>query len=226
MRILIAEDEPSIAKHVAKALKEQGFLPDVVHRGDDALKAATEAPYAAVVLDITMPGMDGLTVLKALREKRITTPVLLVTARGEVAERVEGLMLGADDYLAKPFAMLELVARVVALTRRSKNQPATALRMADLQVDLVNREVQRAGQKIELPMREYALLVYFLRSPGRALSKTQLIENVWEWHFDTGTNVVEVYIQRLRKKIDEGHPVKLLHTVRGVGYMMKTDSTP
>jgi DNA-binding response OmpR family regulator len=168
-----------------------------------------------------MPGRDGLSVLRVLRDKRILVPVLLVTARGEVSERVEGLMLGADDYLAKPFAMSELVARVVALTRRATSHGMTMLKVEDLTMNLVTREVTRAGQKIELPMREFALLEYLMRSPGRVLSRTQLIENVWQWHFDTGTNVVEVYIQRLRKKIDENQPVKLIHTVRSVGYVLK-----
>jgi DNA-binding response OmpR family regulator len=159
-----------------------------------------------------------------LREKRVTSPVLLVTARGEVSERVEGLMLGADDYLAKPFAMQELVARVVALTRRAAGQGLTLMKVEDLTLNLVTREVSRAGKKIELPMREFALLEYLMRSPGRVVSKTQLIENVWEWHFDTGTNVVEVYIQRLRKKVDDGFDVKLIQTVRGVGYVLRPDA--
>ena len=223
MRVLLAEDEKKVAQHIRAALREQGFTVDMVHRGDEALAAALATPYDALVLDIMMPGRDGLSVLRVLREKCVPAPVLLVTARGEVSERVEGLMLGADDYLAKPFATNELVARVVALTRRSSAQGLTMLRVEDLSMNLVTREVLRAGQKIDLPMREFALLEFLLRSPGRVLSRTQLIENVWEWHFDTGTNVVEVYIQRLRKKVDEGHDVKLIHTVRGVGYVLKRE---
>jgi two-component system, OmpR family, response regulator len=224
MRVLLAEDEKKIAQHIRAALRQQGFTVDLVSRGDDALAAALITPYDALVLDIMMPGRDGLSVLRTLREKRISTPVLLVTARGEVSEKVEGLMLGADDYLSKPFAMTELVARVVALTRRSSSQGLTMLKVADLTMNLVTREVLRGGEKIELPMREFALLEYLMRAPGRVVTKTQLIENVWEWHFDTGTNVVEVYIQRLRKKIDEGHDVKLIHTVRGVGYVLKEEA--
>jgi DNA-binding response OmpR family regulator len=223
MRVLLAEDEKKIAQHIRAALREQGFTVDVVHRGDEALASALVTPYDALVLDVMMPGRDGLSILRVLREKRVSTPVLLVTARGEVSERVEGLMLGADDYLSKPFAMNELVARVVALTRRSSSQGMTLLRVEDLTMNLVTREVTRGGEKIELPMREFALLEYLMRSPGRVLSKTQLIENVWEWHFDTGTNVVEVYIQRLRKKIDDQRPVKLIHTVRGVGYVLRKE---
>lgn len=223
MRVLLAEDEKKVAQHIRTALREQGFTVDMFHRGDDALSAALSTPYDAVVLDVMMPGRDGLSVLRVLREKRISAPILLVTARGEVSERVEGLMLGADDYLSKPFAMNELVARVIALSRRSSSNGLTLLRVEDLTMNLVTREVTRGGEKIELPMREFALLEFLMRSPGRVLSKTQLIENVWEWHFDTGTNVVEVYIQRLRKRLDEGRDVKLIHTVRGVGYVLRRE---
>ena len=221
MRVLLAEDEKKVAQHIRAALREQGFTVDMFHRGDEALEAALATPYDAAVLDVMMPGRDGLSILRVLREKRVSTPVLFVTARGEVSERVEGLMLGADDYLSKPFAMNELVARVVALSRRAASQGMTMLRVEDLSMNLITREVMRGGQKIELPVREFALLEYLMRSPGRVLTRTQLIENVWQWHFDTGTNVVEVYIQRLRKKVDEEHAVKLIHTVRGVGYAMK-----
>ena len=223
MRVLLAEDEKKVAQHIRTALREQGFTVDLFHRGDEALEAALATPYDALVLDVMMPGRDGLSILRVLREKRIATPVLLVTARGEVSERVEGLMLGADDYHSKPFAMTELVARVVALSRRSSAQGLTMLRVEDLTMNLITREVQRAGQKIELPLREFALLEYLMRSPGRVLTRTQLIENVWQWHFDTGTNVVEVYVQRLRRKVDDGHEVKLIHTVRGVGYVLKRE---
>ena len=221
MRVLLAEDEKKVAQHIRAALREQGFTVDMFHRGDEALAAALATPYDAAVLDVMMPGRDGLSILRVLREKRVATPVLLVTARGEVSERVEGLMLGADDYLAKPFAMNELVARVVALSRRAASQGMTMLRFEGLSMNLITREVMRGGQKIDLPVREFALLEYLMRLPGRVLTRTQLIENVWQWHFDTGTNVVEVYIQRLRKKVDEEHAVKLIHTVRGVGYVMK-----
>ncbi len=224
MRVLLAEDEKKIAQHIRAALREQGFTVDMVHRGDEALEHALSTAYDAIVLDVMMPGRDGMSVLRVLREKRILAPVLLVTARGEVSERVEGLMLGADDYLAKPFAMSELVARVVALSRRANTQGMTLLRVEDLTMNLITREVTRGNDKIELPLREFALLEFLMRSSGRVLSRTQLIENVWQWHFDTGTNVVEVYIQRLRKKVDEGHPVKLIHTVRGVGYVLKPEA--
>lgn len=221
MRVLLAEDEKKVSHHIRNALREQGFAVDEVHRGDEALEIGAATRFDVIVLDIMMPGRDGLSVLRALRERQITTPVLLLTARGEVSERVEGLMLGADDYLSKPFAMDELVARVHALARRHNGQGLTMLDLHDLSMNLVTREVSRAGKKIELPMREFALLHFLMETPNRVLSRTQIIEHVWDYHFDTGTNVVDVYIQRLRRKIDDEHEIKLLHTIRGVGYALK-----
>lgn len=221
MRILIAEDEKKIASHIQKALREAGFAVDEVSRGDEALELAQTRQYDILVLDIMMPGRDGLSVLKLLREKRNSVPVLLLTARGEVSERVEGLMLGADDYLSKPFAMDELIARVHTLARRSSRDLAAVLDVDDLSLNLLSREVKRGDTKIDLAPREFALLECLMRSAGRVLSRTYLIEKVWDFHFDTGTNVVEVYIQRLRRKIDDGQQTKLLHTVRGVGYVLK-----
>jgi DNA-binding response OmpR family regulator len=221
MRVLIAEDEKKVSNHIRNALRQQGFAVDEAHRGDEALELACATPYDAIVLDIMMPGRDGLSVLRILRERQIVTPIILLTARGEVSERVEGLMVGADDYLAKPFAMDELIARIHALTRRSSGQGLTILKVHDLIMNLVTREVLRGGRPIELPMREFALLEYLMQMPDRVLSRTQIIEHVWDYHFDTGTNVVDVYIQRLRRKIDgEGDP-KMLHTIRGVGYALR-----
>lgn len=221
MRILIAEDERKVAAHIRNTLRQHGFTVDVVYRGDEALEMAQLAPYDALVLDVMMPGRDGLSVLRLLRERKITTPILLLTARGEVSERVEGLRLGADDYLAKPFALEELVARVEALTRRASGRGLTVLQTADLVMNLVSREVTRAGRRIELHPREYALLECLLQSPGRVLTRAQIIERVWDYHFDTGTNVVDVYVQRLRRKIDDDFEPKLLQTVRGIGYVLR-----
>jgi DNA-binding response OmpR family regulator len=221
MRVLLAEDEKKVSNHIRNALRQAGFLVDEVHRGDDALELAGKTPYDAMVLDIMMPGRDGLSVLRIMRERRITTPVMLLTARGEVSERVEGLMLGADDYLSKPFAMDELIARVVALTRRASGQGLTLLKVEDLALNQVTREVTRDGKPIDLHPREFALLQYLMQSAGRVLSRAQITEHVWDYHFDTGTNVVDVYIQRLRRKVDDGHEVKLLSTVRGVGYTLR-----
>jgi DNA-binding response OmpR family regulator len=221
MRVLIVEDEKKIVRFIHKALAAAGHTVDECHRGDDALSLATGTAFDVIVLDIMLPGRDGLSVLRELRERRDLTPVLLLTARGDVSERVEGLNLGADDYLAKPFAMDELIARINALGRRATSDHVVTHKLEDLTVNLLTREVARAGKTIELTTREFALLDYLLRNPGRVVTRTQICEQVWNWHFDSGTNVVDVYIKRLRRKIDDGHEVKLLHTVRGIGYCMK-----
>jgi len=222
MHVLLAEDEKKVAGFIRRALRDAGFAVDMVHRGDEALELARTTPYDAIVLDVMMPGRDGLSVLRQLREVRVQTPVLFVTARGGPSDRIEGLDAGADDYLAKPFDMGELCARVRALTRRS-GERQTVLRVGDLSLNLLTRHVERAGQKIELQAREYELLELLMSSPGRVLSRTQIIERVWEYHFDIGTNVVDVYIQRLRRKIDDPFEVKLLQTVRRVGYVLKAE---
>ncbi len=219
--MLVAEDEKKVCHFVQKALEEVGFAVDAVNDGEKALALGQHSAYDVIVLDIMMPGHDGLTILRTLRKARNSTPILLLTARGEVSQRVEGLELGADDYLAKPFAMRELVARVNALARRASGERLTVLRVGDLVMNLVTREVTRNGQKIELAVREFALLDYLMRYPGQVLSRTSISEQVWNYHFDTGTNVVDVYINRLRRKVDDFHQIKLLHTVRGIGYMLK-----
>jgi DNA-binding response OmpR family regulator len=221
MRVLLAEDEQKVRYFVQKALEEVGFSVDAVNDGDAALQFGKSTTYDVMVLDIMMPGTDGLSLLRKFRNARNPTPILLLTARGEVSQRVEGLELGADDYLSKPFAMRELVARVNALARRSTGERLTVLRVGDLVMNLLTREVTRNGQKVDLAMREFALLDLLMRYPGQVLSRTSISEQVWNYHFDTGTNVVDVYINRLRRKIDDFHQVKLLHTVRGVGYMLK-----
>ncbi len=222
VRILVAEDEKKIASFIRKALKEANYVVDEAHDGNSALDLALSTPYDAIILDIMMPGRDGLSVLKLMRAQRIDTPVLILTARGEVSERVEGLELGADDYLAKPFAMRELLARVSSITRRAAPNKSTLLRVADLTMNVLTREVNRGEQNIHLALREFALLEFLMRAPGTVHSRTSLCEHVWDYHFDTGTNVVDVYIQRLRRKLDDDHAVKLLHTVRGVGYSLGT----
>jgi DNA-binding response OmpR family regulator len=221
MRVLLAEDEMRVSELVTKAFAEAGWQVDPVSTGDGAYTAVASQSYNVIVLDVMLPGMDGLTILRKLREDQIRIPVLILTARGEVSQRVEGLELGADDYLAKPFAMQELIARVNALGRRALNARPTELQVADLKMDLLRREVKRAGQKIELAVREFALLEFLMQYPDQVISRTNICEKVWNYHFDTGTNVVDVYINRLRRKIDDFHAVKLLHTIRGVGYMLK-----
>jgi DNA-binding response OmpR family regulator len=221
MRILIAEDEKKIAAFVRKGLAEVGFNPTVCHRGDDALHLASTESFDAVVLDIMLPGRDGLSVLRQLREQRNRVPIILLTAREGLSERVEGLNLGADDYITKPFSIEELIARLRAVWRRLSGEGLSLLQIGDLTLSLTTRDVRRAGKKIELTTREFALLEYLMRSPGRVHTRTQLCEHVWDYHFDPGTNVVDVGIQRLRRKIDDGHALPLVHTVRGVGYTLK-----
>jgi len=224
MHVLVAEDEKKIAAFVRKGLAEIGCTVTVSHRGDEALHLASNDRYDALVLDIMMPGRDGLSVLRSLREQNNLLPVILLTARDSLNDRIDGLNQGADDYLAKPFSMEELIARLRAVARRLTGEGVTLLRLRDLSLNLSNQEVRRAGKKIELTSREFSLLACLLRSPGRVHSRTQLCEQVWSYQFDPGTNLVDVAIQRLRKKIDGGYPVPLVHTVRGVGYTVKAEA--
>ena len=203
---------------VRKGLTEQGMSVDVCHDGHDGYQAARSSPFDLIILDIMLPGRDGLSILKNLRREGNNVPVILLSARGEPFERVEGLEMGADDYLAKPFYIDELVARVRTVIRRAAGQGAHLHQVGDLTMNLNNREVTRGETVIELTPREFSLLECLVRSPGRVLSRVQICEQVWNYDFDPGTNLVDVYIQRLRGKIDKGHSVKLLHTVRGVGY--------
>ena len=221
MRVLVVEDEKKTASFIAKALQAEGFAVDVVHNGTDALAAATHTAFDALVLDIMLPGRDGLSVLRQLRERGNATPVLLLSARGAVNERVDGLNAGADDYLAKPFELAELIARLRALGRRGGESLPTVLRLADLTLDTVLRRAQRAGTTIELTAREYRLLEFLLRSAGRVCGRMAILEKVWDYDFDPGTNLVDVYLKRLREKIDANHELKLLHTIRGAGYVMR-----
>jgi DNA-binding response OmpR family regulator len=220
MRILVVEDEKKTASFVKKALEAEGFAVDAAHNGDDGLTLAQTTPYDAVVLDIMLPGRDGLGVLKQLRDRRSNVPVLLLSARGAVEERVEGLNAGADDYLAKPFALAELVARVRALVRRNDSR-SVLLQLGNLTVNTVTREVKRGTRAIDLSAREYRLLEFLLRSQTRVCSRMQILEKVWDYDFDPGTNLVDVYVRRVRDKVDATPDKPLLHTVRGVGYVMK-----
>lgn len=221
MRILVVEDEKKLANFLRQGLSQEGFAVDVIRHGDEALSAATTVPYDAIVLDIMLPGRDGLSILRELRAQRFNMPVLLLSARGNVTERIEGLNLGADDYLPKPFSISEVIARLHALLRRVTGDRSILLKIADLHLNLITREATRAQQRVELTAREFALLEYLLRSPGRVHTRAQISEHVWDYHFDSESNIIEVYIQRLRRKLDDGHGVKLLHTVRGVGYTLK-----
>ena len=221
MRVLVVEDEKKTASFIRKALQAEGFAVDVCHNGDDGLAAARTTPFDAIVLDIMLPGRDGLSLLRQLRERGNATPILLLSARGEVNERVEGLNAGADDYLPKPFVLAELVARVRALGRRGGESRPLVLRVADLTLDTVTHEARRGEVLIELTAREYRLLEFLMRSAGRICGRMAILEKVWDYDFDPGSNLVDVNIMRLREKIDASFEPKLLHTVRGIGYVMK-----
>lgn len=197
---------------------------DVLYEGSDVLAAASATTFDVIILDIMLPGRDGLSVLRQLRENNIRSAVLLLTARGEISERVAGLNAGADDYLPKPFVLAELVARVRAVGRRSNQSQPVQLRIGDLTLDTVTRVAKRRDQVIELTPREYRLLEFLMRTPGRVCSRMAIVESVWDYDFDPGTNLVDVYVMRLREKVDGNAPIKLLHTVRGVGYVMKEEA--
>jgi len=221
VKVLVIEDEKKIASFVRKGLEAQGMVVEVAHHGDEGYTLATTRPYDVLVLDIMLPGRDGLSILRHLRQRKLAVPVILLTARSELDERLEGLNLGADDYLTKPFYLEELIARIQAVTRRSAGTPLSLLEVADLTVNLLTRVVRRGGREIELTTREFALLEQFMRSPGRIFTRIQICEQVWDYHFDPGSNLVDVYVQRLRKKIDADAPIKLIETIRGVGYRLR-----
>jgi DNA-binding response OmpR family regulator len=224
MRILVAEDDRVIADFVAQGLREAGFAVDVAATGTAALPQAMQGGYDAAVIDVMLPGLDGLALIERLRARGVQTPVLILSARHSVDDRVKGLQAGGDDYLTKPFAFAELLARVQALLRRASGAPEpTRLVAGDLSLDLLSRKVARAGQTRDLRPREFALLEYLMRHQGRVLSKTMILSHVWGYSFDPGTNVVDVLVSRLRDQVDEGFATKLIHTVRGAGYVLKLD---
>jgi DNA-binding response OmpR family regulator len=222
MRILVVEDDKKIASFVAKGLKEAGYAVDVAYDGLDGMDLGLSGLYDAAVVDIMLPGMDGLTLIERLRAKKNNTPVIILSAKRTVDDRVKGLQAGGDDYLTKPFSFSELLARVQALIRRDTRvaEPST-LTVGDLSVDLLTREAKREDTVISLPAREFALLEYLMRHSGRIISKTAILENIYDYSFDPQTNVVDVLVCRLRNKIDKDFDRKMLHTVRGMGYVLK-----
>lgn len=225
MRVLLVEDDPKVARFVRRGLVAEGFAVDLAPEGRDGLHLATTEDYDAVVLDLSLPHVDGMQILRAMRAAGRRTPVLVLTARGSIGDRVGGLNEGADDYLVKPFSFAELVARVRALLRRnSPAQTGNVLEVADLRMDLGRHEVTRADRAIRLTPREFSLLEYFLRNPGQVVTRTMIIEHVWDQQFESFTNVIDVYVRYLRRKIDEGFAFPLLHTVRGVGYVLSAES--
>ncbi len=222
MRVLVAEDDQVIADFVSQGLREAGYAVDVAATGPEALKKALEGGFDAAVMDVMLPGLDGLSVIEQLRAKRQQVPVLILSARHTVDDRVKGLQAGGDDYLTKPFAFAELLARLQALLRRTAGaSEPTRLVVGDLTLDLLSRRVERGGTPLDLRPREFALLEYLMRHPGRVLSKTMILSHVWGYSFDPGTNVVDVLVSRLRDKVDEGFDTKLINTVRGAGYVLK-----
>lgn len=221
MKTLIVEDERKIAEFVKKGLEENGFIAEHCDNGTDAWNMVSTRAYDVVILDIMLPGRDGLSVLRQMRREKITTPVVILTARGEPYERIEGLNLGADDYLTKPFYMEELIARIHAVTRRHSGEQLSIRQAGDLVMNLLTREVNRSNQTIELTSREFNLLEVLMRSPGYVFTRTQLLEHVWGYDFDPQTNVVDVTIRRLRNKINDSSDLPLIETVRGVGYRFK-----
>jgi len=221
MRLLVVEDEEKVARFVRRALEEEQYAVDIAQDGESALEQTEVVPYDLIILDLTLPKKGGFEVLHLLRQQGNKVPVLILTARTAVSSRVKGLDLGADDYLVKPFSIEELLARVRALLRRGRNEPVTKLQADDLLLDPVTHEVYRGGKKIDLTGKEYALLEYFLRNPNRVLTRSMISEHVWDINFDTFTNVIDVYVNYLRNKIDHGFERPLIHTVRGVGYVLK-----
>ena len=225
MRILLVEDDHKIASFIVKGLKAEGFAVDHAADGEDGLHMAVTAPYDAAVVDIMLPKIDGLTLVERMRQDKLKTPVIILSAKGSVEDRVKGLQAGGDDYLTKPFAFSELLARIQALIRRSSDQTEpTRLVVGEIAMDLITREVVRAGKKIDLQPLEFSLLEYLMRNAGRVVSKTMIMEHVWDYYFDPLTNVVESRIYKLREKIDKNFPTKMIHTVRGVGYVLKQET--
>ena len=221
MKILVIEDDRTVGQYVKHGLEEQRYTADLVDEGLEGLRMASTGHYDVIVLDLRLPGMTGLEIVRTLRDRGVTTPVLMLTAQDSVEFKVQGLRAGADDYVTKPFSFEELLARVEALSRRPREVAPAVLQLDDLVLDVGGREVRRGGNLLDLTPKEYLVLEYLMRHPGRVMSRTLITEYAWDYHFDPGTNIVDVVINRLRKKVDGGGAKKLIHTVRGVGYVVK-----
>jgi heavy metal response regulator len=221
MRILVVEDEKKVASFIKRGLEEEAFSVDVAYDGEEGVFMAENASYDLILMDVMLPKKDGLSAIKDIRQKNIATPILCLTAKDTVEDIVSGLDIGSDDYLTKPFAFAELVARVRALVRRGSQDRGAELYFADLRLDPVGHKVWRSNKEIDLTAKEYALLEYFMRNPNQVLTRTMIAEHVWDYTFDSFTNIIDVYVNYLRKKIDRDFDKKLIHTVRGVGYVLK-----
>ncbi len=224
MRVLVIEDEKKLANFIRQGLREEHYTVDVAHDGEEGLRLALEQPYDALVLDLNLPGLDGLEVLRRVRAGGTGTPVLVLTARGSTNEKVEGLDAGADDYLTKPFVFEELAARLRSLLRRSTSEKSTLLRAHDLTLDTVSHRAKRGDREIEFTAKEYALLEYLMRNKGRVLSRSVIAQHVWSYNFFTESNIIDVYINRLRHKVDDGFPTRIIQSIRGVGYTIAEDA--
>lgn len=223
MKILVVEDEKKIASFIKRGLEEEKFEVDVTYDGEEGLQKSLDASYSLIILDVMLPKKDGLTAVKEMRARKLLTPVLMLTAKDTVEDIVAGLNSGSDDYLTKPFAFAELLARVRALLRRSEQERGAEIRFADLRLDPVTHKVWRKDKEIDLTAKEYSLLEFFMRNPNQVLTRTTIAENVWDYIFDSFTNIIDVYVNYLRKKIDRDADKKLIHTVRGVGYILKEE---
>ncbi len=221
MKILVVEDEQKVAGFIQKGLEEEGYTVDIAYDGESGIEKAAGGDFNLILLDIMLPKKDGIAVIKELREKNNNTPILCLTARDSVDDKVAGLDVGADDYLAKPFAFAELIARCRALIRRGTSDRGAEIHFADLRLDPVAHKVWRAGNEVDLTSKEYALMEYFMRNPNRVLTRAMIAENVWDYSFDSFTNIIDVYVNYLRNKVDRGYDKKLIHTVRGSGYVLK-----
>ena len=223
MRILVVEDEKKVARFIQQGLEEEHYAVDVAFDGDEGFRMATSQGYDLIILDVMLPKKDGFAFTRELRAVDGTTPILMLTAKTQTEDKVAGLDSGADDYLTKPFAFAELLARVRSLLRRGSIEKSTVLTIGDLELDTVTHRAKRGGRTIDLTAKEYALLEFLLRNKDRVLRRTIISEHIWDYSFDTGTNLIDVYVSHLRNKVDAGFPVKLIHTIRGVGYVMKEE---
>lgn len=223
MRILVVEDEKKVARFIQQGLEEEHYAVEIAGDGESGAVMAETGSYDLIILDVMLPGIDGIEVTRRLRAAKVPAPILMLTAKTATEDKVAGLDSGADDYLTKPFAFAELLARVRSLLRRGSLEKTTTLTVADLELDMVTHRARRAGRAIDLTAKEYALLEYFMRNKDRVLSRTIISEHIWDYNFDTGTNLIDVYVSHLRTKIDSGHERKLIHTVRGVGYVMREE---
>lgn len=223
MKILVIEDEKKIANFIKKGLKEENYIVDAVNNANDALVLVNNGEYDILIMDVMLPDMNGFDLCKKIRDMGFKNAILMLTVRDRVEDKVKGLDSGADDYMTKPFSFDELLARIRALSRKLIRSDSNIMKVGDLEIDIVSHKVKRAGREIELTAKEYALLEYMVRNKNRIVTRTMIAQNVWELDFDSGTNVIDVFIRYLRKKVDDWHEVKMIHTIRGKGYMLKSD---